>query len=220
MESLADLIPLLLVGAYYLLRTMRGGRQQRPPTAATPTASEPSGPTPFEQLMRQLEDALEDPQGRTTPSDAEPVEPARLEALPSVGDTDYAGTARPVQRQAEREPAMRAAPKPPRAVPIAFEPPSAFEASFEHEAHGFGDDNPISEEAFESRPAFSARGRSAATDYDPHALKKTPRKAATARRPASRWAARLHDPAAAREALVLKTIFEGPWTPRSGKKGF
>ena len=216
MESFADLLPLLLVGAYYLLRTMRGAKRQRPPAGAEPTANAPSAPTPFEQLMQQLEDALEEPQRQATPSDAEPVEPARLEALPSVGDTDHAGTARPVERQAEREPAMRAAPRPPRAVPIAFEPPAVFEEAFDHDAHGFGAENPLSEESFESRPAFSSRHRPVAPTSGPRG-RRAENKAATARRPASRWAARLHDPAAAREALVLKTIFEGPWRPRSGR---
>ena len=81
-------------------------------------------------------------------------------------------------------------------------------ASFRHEEHGFGRENPLSEQVFESMPALS--GSVARRDtpgvFDPHALKKT----AEPSRTRSRWRERLASSSGAREAFVFKTIFERP----------
>ncbi|GAB5535793.1 MAG: hypothetical protein Rubg2KO_20420 [Rubricoccaceae bacterium] len=77
--------------------------------------------------------------------------------------------------------------------------------SFQHERHGFGAENPFSEESFERQPAFHRTRRSVDTTFDPHELKRQPEPRTT---PASSWRTRLADPQRAREAFVLKTILE------------
>lgn len=81
-------------------------------------------------------------------------------------------------------------------------------ASFQHQRHGFGPENPLSEETFERQPAFVRVPRPRDTPaFDPHQLK---RRAPQPPAPASRWRTRLADPQRAREAFVLKTILERP----------
>jgi len=80
-------------------------------------------------------------------------------------------------------------------------------ASFQHQQHGFGAENPLSEESFERQPAFAPTRRSAKTSFDPHALKRQPE---VPKAPASNWRTRLADPKRAREAVVLQTILERP----------
>ena len=205
-EGLADLLPLLFIAAYWLVRQFRGAsakaRRGAPPAASPQPSGSETARTPFEELMLQLERALEEPQEKEQTPEPELDAPAR-----------------PVKRHAERPPAPRAAPRPPRAVPIGFDAPGGDDAigdyeGFEHERHGFGRENPLSEEVFESRPRFAPRPAGPTPRYDPHELR---RAAPAPRRSAVSWADRLRDPAAAREALVLKTIFEGPWRPRSGR---
>lgn len=200
-----DLLPLLAIAAYWIIRAVRGSNKKKGARPAAPVATGKKAvkkaPTPFEQLMAQLESALEEP-------NAEPSDSAAAVPPP-----------RPVERQAERPPAPRAMPKPPRAVPIGFDSSDTGDTGgFDHDRHGFGRENPLSEEVFESRPRFAPRPATQARPrYDPHDLKRAP--APPPRRRAVSWAERLRDPAAAREALVLKTIFEGPWTPRTGRLG-
>ena len=78
----------------------------------------------------------------------------------------------------------------------------------ESKSHGFGYENPLSEEAFESMPALSGSvaRRDTPSAFDPHQLKTSPEP----RRRRSRWTERLASSSGAREAFVLKTIFERP----------
>lgn len=90
--------------------------------------------------------------------------------------------------------------------PLAAEPPPAPAPSegFEHERHGFGSDNPLSEDAFEDRPAFAPRAAPATTRYDPHALRRE-----TPRRPTpTNWASRLASADDVRDAFILGEILE------------
>lgn len=85
-------------------------------------------------------------------------------------------------------------------------------ASFQHQQHGFGAENPLSEEVFERQPAFVRPARTAHSDptkpvFDPHNLKRSSK---TPERPVSPWKKRLADPKRAREAFVLQTILERP----------
>ena len=198
-----DLLPLLAIGAYWLVRAMRSTKRKQAGPRPAPTGAA-KAPSPFEQLMLQLEEALDAPRD-AAPADADAAAaPERSEEPP-----------RPVERQAERPPAPRAAPRPPRAVPTHFDDAGIGDYhGFDHDRHGFGQDNPLSEEAFERRPRFAPRPKTPPRRYDPHGLAPTPKPPP---RRAVSWATRLRDPAAAREALVLKTIFEGPWRPRSGR---
>ncbi|MEM1117204.1 MAG: hypothetical protein AAF845_19345 [Bacteroidota bacterium] len=105
MDALAELIPLLLVVGYYILaarrraakrRALEKRMQETPDLAPTGTAevrAESPGPTPFEQFMAQLEDAMAEaageaePEPEPPPAEPEPVAPApkpppRVEAPP------------------------------------------------------------------------------------------------------------------------------------------
>ena len=190
-----DLLPLLAIGAYWLVRAMRSSKRKQGGPRPAPTGAK--APSPFEQLMLQLEEALD------TPRDEAPADAA---AAPERSGEPP----RPVERQAARPPA----PRPPRAVPTSFDDAGIGDyEGFDHDRHGFGQENPLSEEAFERRPRFAPRPTTPPRRYDPHGLAPAPKP--PPRRRAVSWATRLRDPAAAREALVLKTIFEGPWRPRS-----
>ena len=82
-------------------------------------------------------------------------------------------------------------------------------ASFQHQAHGFGPANPLSEEMFERQPAFrrTPSPRASLEAFDPHGLKRPIEPPAPS---GSRWKKRLADPKRAREAFVLQTILERP----------
>jgi hypothetical protein len=86
--------------------------------------------------------------------------------------------------------------------------------AFEHEEHGFGRSNPLSEEVFERQPAFQKRGATDRIEQKP--LKQvdltTPievkkvASASTSRSPADV----LRDPARAREAFIMKEVLDPP----------
>ena len=200
MDALVDLLPLLFVGAYYLLSARRKARirkadRQRaeapqealiPDGATTGSASRES--TPFQSFLEQLEEAMAEAGG--------------------VENDD-----RPSPREDPRP--VEVVPAEPAAVPTEFHtPPGSFDAAqpVDHEAHGFGAANPFSEEAFEKAPAFAPKRAPSGATYDPHGLQPPPRRAG---RPAPNWRRRLRDPDAAREAFVLQTLFG----PRGGIRG-
>lgn len=205
MENLVDLLPLLFIGLYYLLAGRRRAKQKAAArqrteapqdalitsesTASRPPGSgDPSGPTPFEAFLGQLEDAMAEANGidREELPAPEPVPPARL--------------AEPVTKS------------PPKSVEF-HAPVGSFDAiaPVDHEAHGFGAQNPLSEESFEHVPAFVEPARSRSREFDPHGLRKAP----TPPRRRNFWRDRLHDPQTARDAFVLQTLFG----PRGGRHG-
>ena len=192
MDSLAELVPLLLVGAYYLLQGRRRAARRRAadaPPAASGEAPTASAPTPFQQFVAQINEAMAEAAG----------EPA--EAAPP-----------PVTEPPRRPETVQRPPLPARefhAVPGSFDDV----APVDHTAHGFGPDNPLSEEQFERAPAFEARPRTRRGGYDPHGLLAAPPPERTAS-PLADLRARLRDPAAARESFLLQTIFG----PRGGRR--
>lgn len=105
---------------------------------------------------------------------------------------------------------------------VVSEPQDEFRSlgEFEHEAHGFGRENPISEEVFEQRPAFQTRGSTTRirqkslgeVDLTTPLEVKTPTDAADSSR--SDLARRLRDPERARDAFVLKEILDAPRSKR------
>lgn len=105
----------------------------------------------------------------------------------------------PAKRPKRIEPEFRSA-----------EAPIHEDATFQHEQHGYGPDNPLSEESFERRPAFSTRTPlpDLTEAFDPHGLKRPGISPPPAAPDAPTWRRRLADPARAREAFVLKTILE------------
>ena len=185
MEALVDLLPLLFIGAYYLLAGRRRAQRkeaarQRQPEAGAEVRREEPGETPFQSFLSQLEEAM-----------AEAANP---------------GSSVPVPRPEPQSETVELPPAPP--APD-LDASSALEAaSFErggpseHERHGFGGQNPLSEEVFEQRPAFSEPARAETPVYDPHGL----RPGRNTRTPTA-WQKRLSDPQAAQDAFVLQTVF-------------
>lgn len=197
MEGLVDLLPLLFVAGYYLLRARRRSEQQRrrehqPPGGSVAERREPS---PFQQFLQQVEDAV-----------AESVEGPREE--------------RPREEPLAPPEPPAALPSPLPAPPIKPVRPApefrAIEGSFDaasptdHVRHGFGRDNPLSEERFEQLPPHSPRPRRSGPLPDPHGLTRAPAPIPNL----GHWRSKLRDPKAAREAFVLQTIFG----PRGGRK--
>ncbi len=150
-------------------------------------------------------------------------DPADMEASPEPlprAERDPIAEALRQMREAFGEPAPApSAPLPQNPPPVTARP-TEFRAlgEFEHEAHGFGRENPLSEEVFEQRPAFSTRGstdrirRDALEEIDlttPLEVK------APTDSSSSGLAHRLRDRQSARDAFVLKEIL-GP--PRSRRR--
>ena len=107
---------------------------------------------------------------------------------------------------------------------------SAFEAAdtefrpvgeFEHDAHGFGRQNPLSEEVFEQRPAFVTTGGTdpIGTHTPPPVDLTTPievEKPTSSAGPS--LASILRDPQRAREAFILHEVFDGPRSRRGPRR--
>ena len=188
MEGLVDLLPLLFIGAYYLLAGRRRAQrqkaaQQRRPEGQ-PVVSEERSETPFQSFLAQLEEAM-----------AEAANPGSSVPAPSEAETVELPPAPPAP-DLEADSALEAA---------------TFERGGPnpHERHGFGSENPLSEEVFEQQPAFTETARAVTPVYDPHGV----------RQPGSRaerteWQQRLSDPKAAQDAFVLQTVFG----PRGGRQ--
>ncbi len=195
MEGLVDLLPLLFIGLYYLLASrrkakVREAQQQRVEAPQTELVQdEPRASSPFQDFLGQLEEAMQEASG-AGPPEPEPV-PAPVVELPEEP------TGRPL---ATATPEFRAT-------------SGSFDSArpVDHEAHGFGRENPLSEERFEQAPAFVALPSSPDRAFDPHGLHGR-RPPATGTRG---WRRRLRDPEAARDAFVLQTIFG----PRGGIRG-
>ena len=192
MESLLELLPLLFVAAYYLLRARSRAAQQRQARQRQTAPQEPlidgeREPTPFQSFLQQVEDAVAEAAGEA---------PER--------ETDQ-------RLEVERAPAPSPLPAPPvepvRPAPEFRAPAGSFDSirPTSHERHGFGAENPLSEETFERLPPQPAP-RPERAAYDPHALAARQRSAPGPLTVAD-WRRRLADPAAAREAFVLQTIF-------------
>ena len=197
MDAIIELLPLLAVAAYYLLRGRQRAKAKRVPEPMQKASGRAGrggerGPTPFQSFMQQMEEAL--------------AEAAGEPATPPVSERE------PIEVEVERTPMPSPLPAPP-LRPAAPTPEfRAVAGSFsstnpvDHERHGFGPESPLSEERFErgGAPASDAARRR----YDPHDLRPAP----TARKRPD-WHARLRDPQAARDAFVLQTLFG----PRGGR---
>ena len=165
---------------------------ERPrPTASEARKGSPEKETPFQEALRQIREALEEAQQEQTRAQ----EPERV-ALPRT-PTRVPTPARPP------DPHPSPLPAPP---PIRFDRPGGFE----HERHGFGRENPLSEEAFERRPAFSTAPRTRKPAFDPHGLRPEPTRAAPTRTTPRTLLGKLRRPETARDALVLAEVLGPP----------
>ena len=154
-------------------------------------ASRPSGPTPFQQFIQQIENAVAEASGETFEED----EPIAVSPTPA------------------RRPSPLPAP-PPLPAPEFHAVDGSFDAlnPVDHVRHGFGLDNPLSEERFEQQPPQAERSSHGPLP-DPHGLQRASRSAPPI--PGTgHWRQKLRDPKAAREAFVLQTIFG----PRGGRR--
>lgn len=209
MEGLVELLPLLFVAAYYLLRGRQRAAQKRERQEAPQQALISDGvegahervsePTPFQRFLQQMEEAVSEAAGEPLETDK------RLEVetnpLPSPLPAPPTKPVRPTALQ----------------TASSFQAPTgSFDSSrpVDHDWHGFGDENPLSEQAFEKRPSQQPAPAGRRPVYDPHELAPQPSRLAE---PADvDWRRRLRDPVTAREAFLLQTIF-GPRGGRHGK---
>lgn len=189
MEWLEPLLPLLIFAIYFLIQLgKRRGADRRPAPQPSEPASEAAprvattrAPTPFEELIRQIQQAAEETQRARQPAPPPPPEPPR--------------------------PARTLAPRrPPPARPASPE----FHAvgGFEHERHGFDPASPFSEEAFQhlARGADVTTHAPGHLDHDPHGL----RSPTDSERRAHPLVARLRNSRTAREAFALRAVLGAP----------
>lgn len=179
MELLESFLPLVIFLLYLLSqvrKARRNAQTQPPPIEPADRAEDRAAPrrTPFEELVRQIQEAAEAEREAATPS-----------------------------------------PRPaPGASPIRPDPEFRAVGSFEHEQHGFGLENAFSEEAFEQLP----RGLDITEhppghlDAGPHALR--PPTTVKPPKEAHPLLATLRHPDSARQAFVLKEIFDAPRSRR------
>ncbi len=167
-------------------------------------------------LKRLFEKRQPKPTPKRVPPESRPA--------PSERPDDPLGEALRQIREALSEPAPppRPLPKDPEPVvakPVAAKPDGEFRSlgEFKHEAHGFGPENPLSEEVFEQRPRFAARAATERIKQKPlgDVDLTTPLEVATAAGSSSSDLSRLlRDPERAREAFVLKEILDAPRSRR------
>ena len=206
MDALIELLPLLFVAAYYLLGARRRAAQQREAhkQAKAPQreliSDEPREASPFESFLTQLEEAMAEANGITpTPEERKSGGILDDDILPEPEPLPVVPAAPPVTRpQVSLGPEFK---------PVAGSFDSL--APTIHEKHGFGSENPLSEETFE-QSGSSTRRSARLKAYDPHGLRPRPIPA-----PSDSLFSRLHDPKTARDAFVLQTIFG----PRGGRRG-
>ena len=200
MEWLETLFPLLLLLIYFLARARKRGAKRRAaaaeaptiqtPASETPGVQQPKRPTPFQEILRQIQEAAEQAQ----------AEKARAEQ----------------QEQASGAPNTVVATPPPEVVL----PPAPSldtldfhkQGGFEHDEHGFGRANPFSEERFEIQPASPPPPAHAPghLDYDPHeSLGRTSAPSIQGRKPHP-LVKSLQNSSGLKEALILKEILDPP----------
>ncbi len=199
MEWLESLLPLLLLLIYFLAQVRKRGAARKAaaktPTVETPTSETPGVQasrklTPFQEIIRQIQEAAEQAQAEQqapTPATANTVAETPEVVLPP----------QPSALSLER---------------------SDFHnlGGFEHDEHGFGQENPFSEENFENQPASPPPPAHAPghLDYDPHeSLWGRSAPSITGRKP-NPVIKRLQSSSGLKEALILKEILDPPVSRR------
>ncbi|MEM1042576.1 MAG: hypothetical protein AAGI91_08105 [Bacteroidota bacterium] len=196
-----DLIIFLLIFLFPLFQRLFGKKRQQPAKQ----------PQPAKRARRAR------PELEATSAEQPEPQPARdplSEALRQIREA-LAEQAEPERQQPEPQPRALA------------ERPDEFRevGEFEHEAHGFGRENPLSEEVFERRPAFQTRTQARPERVAPKRIPQKPLGDVDLSTPlevktegdASRrdLARRLRQPGSARDAFVLKEILDAPRSRRS-----
>lgn len=181
--SFDDLLLLLILLAPLLRRLFQKAKQPQQPRVPQPSR-EPEHPLGTEPA---LERAPQDP---------------LAEALRQIREALGEPPPAPAPAPAPTPPPVAKAPPPPRPSP---QPERFGLGGFEHDEHGFGRSNPLSEEAFEQRP------RGAEPAPRPRPAPPRPRPAAPANADLRRDVlAMLRDPHRAREAFMIQQILAPP----------
>lgn len=199
MEWLESLLPLLLLLIYFLAQVRKRGAARKAaaktPTVETPTSETPGVQasrklTPFQEIIRQIQEAAEQAQAEQqapTPATANTVAETPEVVLPPQP------SALSLERSDFHE-----------------------QGGFEHDEHGFGQANPFSEENFENQPASPPPPAHAPghLDYDPHeSLWGRSAPSITGRKP-NPVIKRLQSSSGLKEALILKEILDPPVSRR------
>jgi Na+-transporting methylmalonyl-CoA/oxaloacetate decarboxylase gamma subunit len=182
MEGLESLLPILIFLVYFLsqFRKRRLKTPQPIPNGEVAPAPVERKPTPFQELLRQIQEAAEASQRETS----------RPEPAPAT--------------------TLSPSPTPPPPVLSASAPEFHSVGGFEHDEHGFGSVSPFSEEAFERQPlgAPPPTHASGHLDYSPHAplRQSTPRRSAST----ASIVEQLRRSGGLRDALILQAILDRP----------
>ena len=209
MEWLESLFPLLLLLIYFLVQVRKRSAKRRAAAAETPAAEiqapetqtaetpgvqQPKRLTPFQEIIRQIQEAAEQAQ-------TEKVLAGQQTPGPAIADT-----------VAEIEEVVL----PPPPAPSLEKPDFHDQGRFEHDEHGFGAANPFSEERFEIQPASPPPPAHAPghLDYDPHeALGGISAPSIPGRKPHP-LVKRLQSSSGLKEAVILKEILDRPVSRR------
>ena len=163
---------------------------------------EPRAETPFQDALRQIREALEEAQ----------QEPSARQEQPAPQPPPLPHPTRKPTRLPDPHPSPLAAPPPIRLDRrTGFESESVFERGpSAHERHGFGRENPLSEESFERRPVFAPEpGARHPAAFDPHRLRQPPAAVPASRRQAT-LLERLRRPSTAQDALIMAEVLGPP----------
>lgn len=188
-----DSIELIILLAFILFSLFgRSKKKKRPKPTPQPAEKKEKQPSFFDEILQELE------------------EKAQQETQPEPEPS-------PVPTEARRGNAQRAR------QPVSPENPLAQEEAFEHvgrgrtphEDHGFSPDRPFSEEAFEQQPLDPPPPSHEAGHLTetPHVSldKRLPRRTTQQTSASARhWRKRLQNQKNARDAIVLKEIFDRP----------
>ncbi|MCH8030653.1 MAG: hypothetical protein IIB09_02375 [Bacteroidetes bacterium] len=205
MDRLESLLPLLLLLIYFLAQLRKRSAKRQAAAVETPVAEtqaaeiqaaetpdvqQPKRLTPFQEIIRQIQEAAEQAQAEQqapTPATANTVAETPEVVLPPQP------SALSLERSDFHE-----------------------QGGFEHDEHGFGQANPFSEENFENQPASPPPPAHAPghLDYDPHeSLWGISAPSITGRKP-NPVIKRLQSTSGLKEALILKEILDPPVSRR------
>ncbi len=179
-----SLLPFLFLLIYFLAGVRkRRAKGSVPVTSESPDVAQPRARTPFEEIIRQIQEAAE--KAQAGPQQSLPDVPLAVDAAP-----------------VKAPPALDFSPNP------AFLEPGAFD----HDKHGFGTENPFSEEAFELQPQSPPPPPHAPRhlEYNPHKSTRRAGQDNRMRKKPHPIVARLRRPGGLEEALILKEILDRP----------
>ena len=210
MDRLESLLPLLLLLIYFLAQLRKRSAKRQAAAVETPVAEtqaaeiqaaetpdvqQPKRLTPFQEIIRQIQEAAEQAQAEKVLAGQQTPGPAAADTVAEIQEVVL----------------------PPQPSALSLERSDFHEqGGFEHDEHGFGAANPFSEERFEKQPASPPPPAHAPghLDYDPHESQGgTSAPSITGRKP-NPVIKRLQRSSGLKEALILKEILDPPVSRR------